>query len=102
MKGCTAVLVVALLCAAPLAAHSQEVISGSKFNAFRASAANYMNRPVVLEDTFENIVEKFSIIEIGNNLTSDMHVKFDLGRCPYPCIGMRTTRFGKYPPAAAS
>ena len=91
MKGCTAVLVVSLLCAAPLTAHSQEVITGTKFNAFRASAANYMNMPVVLEDTFGNIVEQFSIIEIGNNLTSNMYVKFDLGQCPYPCIGMRTT-----------
>ncbi|MDP8247856.1 MAG: hypothetical protein P9M00_06940 [Candidatus Tritonobacter lacicola] len=90
MKRCAVVIIVALLCGLPPAVLSQEVISGEKFNAFRASSAKYMNLPVVLEDTFENIVQSFNKIEIGNNLSSEMSVKFKLGQCPYPCIGTRT------------
>ena len=90
MKRCAVVIIVALLCGLPPAVLSQEVISGEKFNAFRASSAKYMNLPVVLEDTFENIVQSFNKIETGNNLTSEMSVKFKLGQCPYSCIGTRT------------
>ncbi|MCX6357669.1 MAG: hypothetical protein NT045_07345 [Candidatus Aureabacteria bacterium] len=70
--------------------HAEEVIHGDTFQAFRVSPDRYMGRPVVLEDTFENIVERFSRIETVNFYTADRYLKFRLGQLPYPCIGMRT------------
>ncbi|MEI6634609.1 MAG: hypothetical protein WCP22_12460 [Chlamydiota bacterium] len=80
-----------VICAASLAAQGEEKINGDKFNAFTASPDRYLEQPVVLEDTFERIEQKFSRIETQNYLTPDRYVKFSLGQCPYPCIGMRTS-----------
>ena len=82
--------VAALSCGLSNTAFSQEIITGEKFNAFRADAAAYMGRSVVLEDTFKSIVDNFNRVETSNNLTPNRHVKFRLGRSPYPCIGLRT------------
>ena len=89
MKGFTLVAA-GVLCIIPLSVHSQEVITGTKFNAFTASPSDYLEMPVVLEDTFEGMVQTFSRTETQNYYTPDMYVKFKLGRCPYPCIGMKT------------
>lgn len=80
-----------VICAASLAAQGEEKINGDKFNAFTASPDRYLEQPVVLEDTFERIEQKFSRIETQNYLTPDRYVKFSMGQCPYPCIGMRTS-----------
>lgn len=79
-----------MLCSIPLAVHSGEVITGAKFNAFTASPNDYLEMSVILEDTFEGVVQTFNRTETQNYYTPDMYVKFKLGRCPYPCVGMKT------------
>jgi hypothetical protein len=89
MKSRAVVIVTIFLLGVPLYAFSQEVISGEKWNAFIASSSGYMNRSVILEDTFKKIDDSFSSVEAGNNFTSSRYIKFRLGQCPYPCIGLR-------------
>lgn len=81
--------------AAFLSTQGEEKINGAKFNAFTASPDRFLEQPVVLEDTFERIEQKFSRIETQNYLTPDRYVKFSMGQCPYPCIGLRTSMVEK-------
>lgn len=85
------VLAVAVVCAAVSMTQGEETINGEAFNSFSASPDRYLERPVVLEDTFERIDRDFSRIETQNYLTGDRYLKFSLGQCPYPCIGLRTS-----------
>jgi hypothetical protein len=89
MKSRMTVMAVIFLLGVPRFVFSQEVISGEKWNEFIASSAGYMNRSVILEDTFKKIDDNFNRVEDSNNLTAGRHVKFRLGQCPYPCIGLR-------------
>lgn len=89
MRKISVIVAAVLLCGLPFVAQSQEVITGEKYNAFLASSGNYMNRPVILEDTFKSIQGDFSKAETDNNLTNNRHVKFRLGRFPGACIGSR-------------
>jgi len=90
MKRNALLFAVAFLCVRPLMVSAEEEITGAKFQEFTALPDRYLERPVVLEDTFEKILEGFSRIETQNYFTSGEHLKFKLGQCPFPCIGMRT------------
>jgi hypothetical protein len=79
----------------PLTAGGADVITGQKFQDFVVSPASYLERPVVLEDTFEAIVQDFSKIETQNDYTPALYLKFRLGQCPYPCIGMNAPPLAK-------
>ena len=89
MKSRAVVIVTIFLLGIPVHIFSQEVISGEKWNEFIASSSGYMNRSVILEDTFKKIDDNFSSVEASNNFTNSRYVKFRLGQCPYPCIGLR-------------
>lgn len=91
MRICAFSVTAVLLVGFAHAAQAQEVISGDRFNAFRADSAAYMNRSITLEDTFKSIVDSFNKVETTNRITPDRYVKFKLGRSPYSCIGLRTS-----------
>ncbi len=91
MKRYLAIYVIILSVVVPLAAFSEDVISGQKFQALKVKPDQYVNRSVILEDTFQGIDNKFSKIERQNYYTPDRYVKFSLGQCPYPCIGLRSS-----------
>jgi len=89
MKEFYLIVVVILLSLAPRAILSEEEITGDTHQAFRVSPDKYLDRAVVLEDTFEKIAEHFNRMEIDNYYNPEQYVKFSLGQSPYPCIGMR-------------
>ncbi|MCX6354536.1 MAG: hypothetical protein NTZ78_06490 [Candidatus Aureabacteria bacterium] len=74
---------------APRAIFSEEEITGDKHQAFRVSPDKYLDRAIVLEDTFEKVAEHFNRMEIDNYYNPGQYVKFFVGQSPYPCIGMR-------------
>ena len=81
-------MAVIFLLIVPRFVFSQEVIRGEKWNAFIASSAGYMNRSVILEDTFRNIDDNFNSVEASNNLTGGRYVTFkvDTGRKTIACL----------------
>lgn len=89
MKSNLCLLVVAFVCTSSLVASADDTITGEKFQMFNASPERYLQRPVVLEDTFGRVTTSFSRIETQNYLTSNRYLKFSLGQCSYPCIAPR-------------
>ncbi|MDD5556920.1 MAG: hypothetical protein PHN82_06695 [bacterium] len=87
MRAFIACAVAALACGGTAGA-AEEVIGGAKIGEFAASPGTWLERPVVIEDTFDGIVQQFSQIETENNYTPEMYLKFRLGHSPYPCIGL--------------